>query len=230
MKTKKAKKAIGKVGRKRRGSRPRTGKVIPLIAGMGLRTTKAPWHLNKATTVPPVEHHEDARGTFTTVENVKSFGHPIGSVAVLVRKAGTVAAEHRHEREGHTCYLVSGEMRYRERLPLAALPYLDIGVVRPGIGIFTPPNVDHAFLFTQDSVVVVVANISRTQAEYEADVTRYIEKGEKPLFSDDDIAVAKGEAMVLPPPSDPFGLPRGIAGKTGQLNPDTILDGEEKPE
>lgn len=179
------------------------------------------WFAAKHTTVTPVEKVTGDRD-FTTIENVASFRNPIGAVAVMVRKAGNVAAEHFHAREGHTCYLVSGRAQYRERRHGATgFTYADD--MLPGKAIFSPPNVPHAFLFLEDSVMVVIANISRTKAEYEADVTRLAD-GEK-LFSEDDIAVARREALFISGAS-PF--PPGTVGKSGQLRAEQILDGEPK--
>ena len=154
------------------------------------RTTKrAPrkWYAGKATPVNPIERHEDERGVFMTVANVKSFGNPIGAVAVLTRKKGSTFAEHTHKKEGHVVFVVSGLLRYRER-------HRGRGVVQTlvgeGFGVFTPPNRDHAFLALEDTTAVVVANISRTQAEYESDVRRLID--DKRLFSDAEV---KAEAV-----------------------------------
>lgn len=147
----------------------------------------APWHYSKPLIGPLVEDHSDERGRFVTVENAKSFQHPIGAVAVLTRKKGSVFAEHRHADEGHTCMLVTGQAEYHERnatgrvLPIRMLPFVPL---------FTPPDVDHAFLAIEDCIVVVIANIARTQSSYEADVKRLV--GDDKLVSPERIAAALG--------------------------------------
>ena len=140
------------------------------------RTTKralkapTPWYYDKPRIGTLVEDHSDERGRFATIENAESFGHPIGAVAVVTRRAGSVFAEHRHADEGHTCMLVSGEAQYYERKFGAR----HIALVRmlPFQPVFTPPGADHAFLAVTDCVVVVVANIARDQRSYEKDVVR----------------------------------------------------------
>lgn len=141
-----------------------------------MRQKKAPWYA-KPTSITPVEHREDDRGSLTVIANAKSFKHPIGAVGVLISKKGTVRAEHSHRREGHDVYLVSGGMIYRERRESGMFEMQ----INPGEGVFTPPNRPHAFYFTEDSVCVVVANISRTQKAYERDLTRLAREEE--LFS-----------------------------------------------
>ena len=172
--TKKAKKIT------RRGRRPNQVPIEitvkrrskhPILAPFKAKEER-PWFVGKPFVSALLEDHSDDRGRFVTIENVTSFQHPIGAVAVVTRKAGSVFAEHRHAREGHTCMLVSGKAVYHERnatgrlAPLAMMPFVPV---------FTPPDVDHAFEVLEDLTMVVVANISRTQAEYEADVTRLVD-------------------------------------------------------
>ena len=153
-----------------------------------------PWYFMKPLIGDLVERHADDRGTFVTVENVASFKHPIGAVAILTSKAGTVRAEHRHKNEGHTCILVTGSAVYHERNAtgrIAPIPMV------PFVPVFTPPDVDHAFEFTADSIMVVIANISRTQAEYEADVTRLT--GDDRLVQPKPLGEAPIEVKDVPP-------------------------------
>lgn len=227
MKTKKklkAKKTIGVATRqryqKRRGASRATPKPSKNWKAKTLRTVEAQrralvYFLANGTVRTPVERHVDERGEFITIENVASFRNPIGSVAVLTRKAGSTFAEHWHKREGHTVHVVSGEVVYREKRGE------EVKEIRltPSSAVFSPPNVPHAFLAVEDAVCVVVANISRTQEEYEADVTRLT--GDAKLFSADDVLLATKQAVYIPGPSR-----SDIVGKTGQLRPETILDGE----
>lgn len=158
-----------------------------------------PWYRQRCMIADVVERHADDRGALTVIANARSFGHPIGAVAVLVSKAGTVRGEHRHRREGHIVHVVSGRMVYRVR-SAAGLVNRTVG---PGEAVFTPPNVDHAFLFTADSVCVVIANISRTQEAYEADLTR-LEDAAK-LFLEAEVLAAAGIPHGLPPSGKPKG-------------------------
>lgn len=156
---------------KRNGSRKRKARLK--ISPLQNKPKERPWYMGKPIVSKLIEDHSDARGRFVTVENAESFQHPIGAVAIVTRKTGSVFAEHRHAREGHTCILVSGKAVYHERNGSGRLAPM---VMPPFIPIFTPPGVDHAFEVTEDLTMVVVANISRTQAEYEADVVRLVGK------------------------------------------------------
>ena len=159
------------------------------------KSKRTPWWAKKPRHGTLVEDHSDERGRFVTVEHAKSFGRPIGAVAVVTRKAGSVFAEHRHADEGHTCMLVSGEAEYHERssddgpitplriagriVPIRMLPFEPL---------FTPPGVDHAFLAITDCVVVVVANIARDQRSYERDIVHL--QGEERLVTPEMRAAA----------------------------------------
>ena len=193
-KTKKAKSGIilpaGSRRVSKRRSRPHDRNVISPTARAAKKAQEAAvWFSANPTVRTPVEKVVGDRD-FTVIENVASFRNPIGAVAVMERKAGNVAAEHRHEREGHVCYLVSGAAIYRERRGGELIEHVMI----PGRAIFSPPNVPHAFLFTLDGVMVVVANISRAKAEYEADLYR-LSDSEK-LFAQSEI-----DAATAPRPS-----------------------------
>ena len=170
---------------KRRRPGPHDRNVISMADRAAKKAQEAAvWFAANSTKRTPVERHEDERGVFTTIENVASFRGPIGAVAVLTRKKGSVFAEHRHEREGHTVHLVSGSLTYREKRGEFEFKLS----MTPGDAIFSPPNVPHAFLALEDSVCVVVANIARDQASYERDVTRLTES--ERLFSKSDILAA----------------------------------------
>ena len=155
------------------------------------------WWAKKPRIGTLVEDHSDERGRFVTIEHAESFGHPIGAVAVVTRKAGAVFAEHRHHDEGHTSVLVSGEAEYHERnsvgvriVPVRMLPFAPI---------FTSPGVDHAFLAITDCIMVVVANIARDQRSYEKDVVR--------LQYDTRLVTPEILAAVFRVP-----IPEGVAG------------------
>ena len=154
------------------GRTPRSTRRNKVPIEIVVKKEERPWFVGKPLVSALLEDHSDDRGRFVTIENVTSFQHPIGAVAVVTRKVGSVFAEHRHAREGHTCMLVSGKAVYHERNATGRLAPL---TMMPFVPVFTPPDVDHAFEVIEDLTMVVVANISRTQAEYEADVTRLVD-------------------------------------------------------
>lgn len=184
------KKAAKRVSKSRGSKRPhdRQVKRKPRLASpKGAVVETKPWYVGKPLIGTLVEDHADDRGRFVTVENVATFGHPIGAVAVLTRKAGSVFAEHRHANEGHTCMLISGLADYHERNATGRMAPVRMSAFVP---LFTPPDVDHAFLAVTDCVMVVIANISRTQEEYERDIVR--------LKDDERLVSAEMIAAVTP--------------------------------
>lgn len=96
---------------------------------------------------------------------------PIQSVAHISSHARSVRANHYHQTDAHYSYLVLGEILYFER---------DIGDtnipeptrVLPGQMFYTPPNREHAMLFTQDSVFMTFAPKIRDHERHEQDVVR----------------------------------------------------------
>lgn len=146
-------------GRRRRGSRPET---------------VSPWWDSIEMMPEIVVRSTDSRGSLTVVANEETFGHPIGSVAVIFSQKGTTRAQHYHKKDAHLCYVVSGAMEYFER-PVGSKDAPAAWIVGEGQTIFTRPRVEHSMVFLMDTVLLVVANQHRTQAEYEKDIVRITE-------------------------------------------------------
>lgn len=116
--------------------------------------------------VPMPQEFIDHRGIITNV-----LYAPTTSVAEIRSKRGSVRANHWHRTDWHYTYVVSGEVAYFHR---------DIGDTNipepqkfgPGEMFFTPPNREHAMLFTKDSVVFTFARNVRTHDNHEADLVR----------------------------------------------------------
>jgi len=92
--------------------------------------------------------------------------------AVLINSAaGTVRANHYHKTDWHYCYLLSGAMDYYHRPHGSDAPpeKLHVGA---GQMVFTPPLVDHAMKFLEDTVFLTLSRNPRDQESYEADVVR----------------------------------------------------------
>jgi len=112
----------------------------------------------------------------------KSFDDVRGSIQPLVDGAmqscvlissikGSVRANHFHQTDWHYCYVLSGEIEYYHR-PTGSHEPVRKETIRAGEMFFTPPMVDHAMVFTQDTVFVTLGRNPRDQASYEADVVR----------------------------------------------------------
>ena len=135
------------------------------------KRTSRPWW-KKVPTKPKVEKpFVDRRGSLQVIASSHALGTRFGSVVVITSKKGTVRANHRHHRDSHLCFVLSGRMEYRER-PEGSTGKGKKVIVRAGESVFTPPGVDHAMKFLQDTVFITVADRHRTQADNEHDLVR----------------------------------------------------------
>ena len=91
---------------------------------------------------------------------------------VLIRsKRGSVRANHYHETDWHYCYVLTGAIDYYHR-PHGSPSPPEIVRVAAGQMFFTPPMVDHAMVFAEDTEFLTFGRNSRAQEVYEADVKR----------------------------------------------------------
>jgi len=96
---------------------------------------------------------------------------PITSVARIRSKVGTVRANHYHKTDWHYAFVESGQILYFEReIGAASVP--EPRVFNPGQMFFTRPNVEHAMLFSQDSVFYTFAKNVRSHDNHESDLQR----------------------------------------------------------
>lgn len=108
----------------------------------------------------------DARGAIQPLvdEMMKS--------AVLIESAkGTLRANHYHKTDWHYCYVLEGAIEYYHR-PTGSDAEPERIEVKAGQMVFTPPMVDHAMKFPEDTRFLTLSRNPRDQATYEADVVR----------------------------------------------------------
>ena len=96
---------------------------------------------------------------------------PMKSCVLITSKKGAVRANHYNKTDWHFCYVLNGEIEYFHR------PHGEEGdgekvIVRAGELFFTPPMVDHAMVFTEETTFITMGRNSRKQEVYEADVER----------------------------------------------------------
>ena len=89
--------------------------------------------------------HDDARGSIQPLYDL-----PTKSVVLISSKKGTVRANHYHLTDWHYCYITEGEIDYYHR-PHGSEEAPELVTVTAGKLFFTPPMVDHAMVFTQDT-------------------------------------------------------------------------------
>ena len=91
---------------------------------------------------------------------------------VLIRSTkGAVRANHYHRTDWHFCYVLSGSIDYYHR-PQGSSVKPEHVKIATGQMFFTPPMVDHAMVFPEDTVFLTFGRNSRAQEVYEADVVR----------------------------------------------------------
>ncbi len=95
----------------------------------------------------------------------------MGSAVLISSKRGTVRANHYHKTDWHYCYVISGSIEYFHRPHGSTAPPERL-LVEKGEMIFTPPMVEHAMRFPEDTVFITLGRNPRDQASYEADLVR----------------------------------------------------------
>jgi quercetin dioxygenase-like cupin family protein len=93
------------------------------------------------------------------------------SCVLITSKKDTVRANHFHRTDWHYCYVLSGSIDYYHR-PQGSDAEPEKMHIRTGQMFFTPPMVEHAMMFPEDTVFLAFGRNSRAQEVYEADVVR----------------------------------------------------------
>lgn len=93
------------------------------------------------------------------------------SSVIIESKKGTVRANHFHKTDWHYCYVLSGEIDYLWRAAGDTSTPKKV-TIKQGECFFTPNMVDHAMVFTKDTVFLCLGRNPRDQASYEADIER----------------------------------------------------------
>ena len=96
---------------------------------------------------------------------------PMESAVMITSKKGTVRANHYHQTDWHFCYVVKGGIEYHHR-PHGSDNAPEVLTIGEGQLFFTPPMVDHAMVFIEDTTFLTLGRNSRRQEVYEADVRR----------------------------------------------------------
>ncbi|OGA03848.1 MAG: hypothetical protein A2W68_04125 [Betaproteobacteria bacterium RIFCSPLOWO2_02_64_14] len=96
---------------------------------------------------------------------------PMESCVLIKSVKGTVRANHYHQTDWHFCYVLSGSIEYYHR-PHGSEVAPQKVTIKTGQMFFTPPMVDHAMVFPEDTEFLTFGRNSRAQEVYEADVVR----------------------------------------------------------
>jgi quercetin dioxygenase-like cupin family protein len=127
-------------------------------------TSPNAWPTGPVVSLP--EPFVDARGAIQTL--VEGGIH---SVQIISSKTDTVRANHYHKSDSHYMYVVTGSMKYYSR-SAGAKEQPRWVLVTAGQMVFTPPLVEHAVHFLEDSVFLNITSEPRDQSSYEDDLVR----------------------------------------------------------
>jgi quercetin dioxygenase-like cupin family protein len=108
----------------------------------------------------------DARGSIQPLVDVD-----MKSALMISSKKGSIRANHYHKSDWHYCYVVSGSIDYFER-PVGSKETPKKVTVKTGQLFFTPPMVEHAMKFPEDTVFLTLSRNKRDPAHYEDDLIR----------------------------------------------------------
>jgi quercetin dioxygenase-like cupin family protein len=108
----------------------------------------------------------DARGSIQPLPFAS-----VNDVAIISSKRGAVRANHYHRTDSHHSYVLSGSLEYVYR-PVGSTEPPTRKVIKAGELFFTPPMVEHAMVFLEDTVFLNLSNNNRDHDNYEADVVR----------------------------------------------------------
>ena len=108
----------------------------------------------------------DSRGAIQTLADAD-----IRTAQIITSKKGTVRANHYHKTDWHYCYVVSGSIDYYHR-PVGSKEKPEHLLVKTGQVFFTPPMVEHAMVFPEDTTFLNLAGNKRDQKHYEEDLVR----------------------------------------------------------
>lgn len=108
----------------------------------------------------------DDRGSIQPV-----IDRAVSSCVYITSNPGAIRGNHYHKGDWHYSYVVSGVMKYFSR-PAGSTEKPDLLVVEAGQMIFTPPQVEHAMLFSESSAFLAFGSKTRQQEAYEADLVR----------------------------------------------------------
>ena len=108
----------------------------------------------------------DARGAIQPLVDAS-----MESCVLISSRKGAVRANHYHQTDWHYCYVLSGSIEYHHR-PQGSKAKPEVQLFKAGEMFFTPPLVEHAMVFPEDSVFLTFGRNSRAQEVYEADVVR----------------------------------------------------------
>lgn len=116
--------------------------------------------------VPVEKPFVDARGVIQNLVEADMC-----MAVVITSKKGAVRANHYHKTDWHYCYVLSGSIEYFHR-PVGSRSAPERMLIQTGQLFFTPPMVEHAMRFPEDTVFLTLSRNARDHESYESDLVR----------------------------------------------------------
>jgi dTDP-4-dehydrorhamnose 3,5-epimerase-like enzyme len=110
-------------------------------------------------------------GLIQNLVNVFPGTSPIGCVSVLYSHKDAVRANHYHRTDWHRCFIIKGAVDYYER-PIGSKEIPEPVRYVENQMFFTPPMVEHALKFAEDTIMVSISKRPRDSESHESDVVR----------------------------------------------------------
>lgn len=110
-------------------------------------------------------------GLIQNLVNVFPGTSPIGCVSVLYSHKGSSRAHHLHREDAHYLFVLKGAVDYYERPEGSKEIPEPVRFVENQM-FFTPPGVEHAMRFVEDTIMVSISKRPRDTASHESDVVR----------------------------------------------------------
>ena len=123
----------------------------------------------KTPIIPLKKPYSDDRGI---IQNLVSLNESQMRSAVLIEsKKGSIRANHYHKVDWHYCYIISGSIEYYYRPTNSDKEPIKI-LINAGQVFYTPPMVEHAMVFPEDTVFLTLGGGTRLHEDYENDLVR----------------------------------------------------------
>ena len=119
--------------------------------------------------LPLKKPYSDDRGI---IQNLVSLNKSRMRSAVLIEsKKGSIRANHYHKVDWHYCYIIFGSIEYYYRPTNSDKEPIKI-LINAGQVFYTPPMVEHAMVFPEDTVFLTLGGGTRLHEDYEDDLVR----------------------------------------------------------
>tara|TARA_Y100001935_G_C17090504_1_gene400914 strand:- start:104 stop:493 length:390 start_codon:yes stop_codon:yes gene_type:complete len=108
----------------------------------------------------------DERGIIQPIVDVD-----LKSAVLITSKKGSIRANHYHKTDWHYCTVLTGSIRYYWR-PVGLSIKPNEVLIKKNQTFYTPPMVEHAMFFEEQTTFLTLGGNSRKQTSYENDLVR----------------------------------------------------------